>query len=399
MRLPPSALLLVLAIALVSPHPAHAAWPNSPFTNLPVCVVPNDQAGPRIIADGAGGAIITWYDSRSGDYDVYAQHVLASGAVDPAWPVNGRALCTATNSQYNPSIASDGAGGAIVAWTDYRTLGVADIYAQHVRANGTVDPAWPADGRALCQAINAQVSPSIVADGAGGAIVAWEDDRTGSGDIYAQHVLASGAVDGAWPGDGRALCTAAQDQVSPLIVTDGAGGAIAVWNDGRNGGANTDIYAQRVLASGTVDPAWPVNGRGVCTAVNNQSFAAIVSDDAGGAIITWQDARGGGLDVYAQHVLSNGIADVGWPPDGQAISTALNSQASPTITTDGAGGAIIAWYDFRNANDDIFAQHVQESGLVDPAWPANGRGICTNGGEQFFPTITGDGFGGAIITW
>jgi len=64
-----------------------------------------------IASDGAGGAIITWSDLRSGtDSDIYAQHVLASGLVDPGWPVDGRAICTAAGDQSSPAIVSDGAG-------------------------------------------------------------------------------------------------------------------------------------------------------------------------------------------------------------------------------------------------------------------------------------------------
>ena len=59
------------------------------------------------------------------------QHVLSSG-VDPAWPVNGRALCTAGGGQGHPTIAADAAHGAIVAWTDSRIVGTAHIFAQHV---------------------------------------------------------------------------------------------------------------------------------------------------------------------------------------------------------------------------------------------------------------------------
>jgi len=46
------------------------------------------------------------------------------------------ALCTATGLQGSPTIASDGAGGAIVTWTDFRSGTNSDIYAQRVDANG-----------------------------------------------------------------------------------------------------------------------------------------------------------------------------------------------------------------------------------------------------------------------
>src|SRR5262249_4721421 len=63
--------------------------------------------------------------------------VLASGAVDPSWPLDGRALCTATNDQHTPVIATDGAGGAIVTWFDYRAgTPTTDLYAQRVARFG-----------------------------------------------------------------------------------------------------------------------------------------------------------------------------------------------------------------------------------------------------------------------
>src|SRR3989442_10862878 len=80
----------------------------------------------------AGGAIVTWYDFRSGNSDIYAQHVLASGVVDPAWTANGTLLCNAECNQFSPTIVADGAGGAIVTWFDYRSVTNYDIYAHHV---------------------------------------------------------------------------------------------------------------------------------------------------------------------------------------------------------------------------------------------------------------------------
>ena len=47
----------------------------------------------------------------------------------------------------------------------------------------------------------------------------------------------------------------------------------------------------------------------------------------------------------------------------------MQQQSSPVIASDNAGGAFIAWSDLRNLNDNnIFAQHVLASGVVDPLW-------------------------------
>ena len=69
--------------------------------------------------------------------DIYAQHVLASGAVDPLWSTDGRAICTASNNQFYPVMAPDGLGGAIVTWYDLRGgTGLGDVYAQRVARFG-----------------------------------------------------------------------------------------------------------------------------------------------------------------------------------------------------------------------------------------------------------------------
>jgi hypothetical protein len=392
--------VLTAVLVLAAPHLAAGAWPHNPGVNLPVCTASNQQDGAAIASDGAGGAIVAWHDSRGTSNDIYAQHIPASGVVDPAWPVNGRALCTASLDQISPAIVADGAGGAIVAWSDYRA-GNSDIYAAHILSSGVVDPAWPVNGRALCSAAFDQYGPSIASDGAGGAIVAWTDARGGvSSDIYAQHVQAAGAVDPAWPVDGRALCAAADNQSGPRIAGDGAGGAIAVWTDHRSGTQN-DIYAQHVLASGAVDFGWGgPNGRALCTAPQDQYSPTIVSDGSGGAIAAWIDPRNGtDNDIYAQHVLASGTIDPSWPSDGRALCTASGGQYDPAIAGDGAGGAIVAWGDLRGINSDIYAQHVSAGGAVDAAWPANGRVLCAAALNQDTPKIISDGAGGAIAIW
>jgi hypothetical protein len=391
-------LCCALAVLLLTPGPAQAAWPSNPFVNLPVCTAAGGQGAPAVVSDGAGGIIVCWEDYRGSSGDIYVQHVLASGAVDPVWPANGLALCTAAGSQVTPRIATDGAGGAIVVWEDNRVAGNSDIYAQHALASGEVNPDWPVDGLALCTAAGQQRVPRILSDDSGGAIVVWQDSRGSSWDIYAQRALAPGIVDPAWPADGRALCSATGEQEYATCVPDGAGGAVVTWQDSRAG--NLDIYGQHVLVSGAVDPVWPADGRALCTATGTQGLPSTAPDGAGGAIVAWYDFRGGPTnDIYAQHVVASGVVDYTWPTDGRALCTAAGYQAYPVAISDGAGGAIVAWHDQRGGNYDIYAQHVQATGDVDALWPSDGRALCAQAGDQTYPRIISDGAGGAIVAW
>ncbi|MCX5752107.1 MAG: T9SS type A sorting domain-containing protein [Candidatus Krumholzibacteria bacterium] len=373
--------LVLFCVSLIA---VPSLWANWVQDGVALCTATRQQQFPAIASDGAGGAIITWYDFRSGNSDIYAQRVNASGAVQ--WTADGVPLCTATWSQGPPTIISDGAGGAIVTWEDTRGNNY-DIYAQRVSASGSLQ--WTADGVPLCTATGNQLSPMITPDDAEGAIVTWYDSRNGYYDIYAQRVNASGVVQ--WTGDGVPLCMATGDQYSPKITYDGWGGAIIMWYDFRSG--NSDIYAQRMSASGVVQ--WTADGVPLCTATGQQQFPAIASDGAGGAITTWYDTRIGDSDIYAQRVNASGA--VQWTADGVPLCTATGNQYKPTITSDDAGGAIITWYDTRIGDSDIYAQRVNVSGVVQ--WTADGVPLCTATGTQYSPTVTFDGAGGAIITW
>jgi len=79
--------------------------------------------------------------------------------------------------------------------------------------------------------------------------VAWEDpSQRPPSDIYAQRISAAGAAQ--WTANGVAVCSALDGQVRPALVSDGAGGAISrPWLDTR-GNQSFDIYAQRMNASG-----------------------------------------------------------------------------------------------------------------------------------------------------
>ena len=289
-----------LLLALATPNLARAAWPQNPGTNLAVIVAGFSQQQPMAIPDGSGGAILAWTDGRSGlDDDVYVQRVTASGAL--AWnPVGVNLTGSQPNNQNVPAICSDDAGGAIIAWIDARTYSTTlnDIYVQRINGSGVVQ--WTAGGVAVCTQAAEQQFPRIAPDGAGGAIVAWTDLRSGTGDIYARRISAAGVPQGT--ANGVAICTAAGWQSDVRIISDGQAGALLTWHDQRTDAG--DIYVQRLLSFNFVDPNFPVNGRALCTATGAQTYPEMVGDGAGGAILAWSDNRGGcGYDVYDHHEL------------------------------------------------------------------------------------------------
>lgn len=351
-----------------------------------ICNETNAQEEHQIISDGVGGFIITWVDNRGGvtESDVYAQRIDSDG--NTLWDANGTVISAETWTQNHVQICSDGAGGAIITWVDFRHGGNDDIYAQRIDSDGNIK--WTTNGEEICTAIDLQIHVQICSDGAGGAIITWEDGRGTSRDIYAQRIDSNGVVQ--WTADGVAITTTGNWQVQPQIISDGVGGAIITWLET----ITHDIYAQRINSTGS--SLWSSN-LPVCTAGDSE-FLQVCSDGAGGVIISWVDNRNmstTGKDVYAQRVLQNG--NIMWNFTGEAISVNPGNQSMAQLCSDRNGGAIISWYDDRNGDQDIYAQKIDSNGNIQ--WALDGEAVCIESENQIFPEICSDEQGGAIITW
>ncbi len=355
-----------------------------------ICTVSGIAQYPRTISDGLGGAIITWYENQNG-YAIYAQVIDSTGVIK--CPLDGITVSTSSCGLNNQQLVSDGAGGAIITWQDGRN-GDFDIYAQAIDSTGTVK--WNLNGIAVCTSLGIEDHPEIVSDGEGGAIIAWKDSRNGNSDIYVQAVDSSGKMK--WFSDGVAICTTSGSQEYPNIIPDGQGGAVIAWNDYRTG--NLDIYAQAINSAGMVK--WTLDGVAICTTTGSGNYSqecvSIVTDELGGAIISWQDKRNGNsTDIYTQAIDSSGVLK--WTQNGVAICTASRNQWYQNIVSDGQGGAFITWADQRKSesDSDIYAQAIDSNGTV--KWITDGIAICTAESYQEYPQLIMNELGSMIITW
>jgi hypothetical protein len=164
---------------------------------------------------------------------------------------------------------------------------------------------------------------------------------------------------------------------------------IICWQDGsRAFPYGPDIYAKRITPAGALATGWPTGGAVVCSADYNQLDPQIVADGAGNAIVAWLDFRcqsyGVAPEIYIQKIRGTGGAWM-WPgnhpfalcdpsdsfplQDGVRPPRAQQVDNLFSLTTDGAGGAVIAWS--RNAQD-TYIQRVKTNGSsVTFEWDAN----------------------------
>ncbi len=344
-------------------------------SGIAVSAAPDDQGNPALTFDGAN-LLVVWQDWRSGSSDIYGSRVTPAGVVlDPA----GIAISTAASDQWSPALAFDGTSSFVV-WTDLCSGDTSDIYGCRVTPAGVVlDHA----GIAISTAPDDQWHPVLTFDGTNSLIV-WEDQRSGSHDIYGARVTPAGTVlDPA----GIPVSTAAGDQGAPALAFDGAS-FIVVWDDYRSGDTS-DIYGARVTPAGVVlDPT----GFVISQAASNQRSPAIAFDGAN-FLVVWGDYRSGGSsDIYGSRATPAGTV---LDPQGIVISTAVVYQLSPALAFDGTN-FLVVWMDFRCGDSyDIYGSRVTPAGTVlDPS----GIPVSTAAGDQWAPALAFDGTN-FLVVW
>lgn len=292
-----------------------------------VCTAGGDQVMPAVIGDGLGGAVIVWQDGRRTDEDIYAQRISSTG--NALWTTNGVPVSTESGDEDWPDLVSDNLCGAMIAWFDSRT-GARRCYAQRIDANGNL--LWTSGGVDVGAATDPSALrfPRIAADDSGGMYVAWLDPRNGNDDVYAQRLDADGTI--LWSAGGVAVCTNDRPQKYLQVTPDGYLGLIVAFVDDRNVADDDDLFAQRLDQDGNI--LWTADGTTVTDAPEDCKLYQIVGDGRGGAIIPWRDWRYSyQSDILAQHINSDGvrlISDI-------HVCTASLTQAGVWLATDQDG--------------------------------------------------------------
>jgi hypothetical protein len=255
--------------------------------------------------DGAGGGYLCWAESDS----VLLTRVGAAGVVAPGWTAAGTVVNSGFASfPFLGLAASPLTGGNImVAWADFRSFTDPDIYAMRYDAAGTPGAGWPATGVLALGGTGYQFFPEAVSDGAGGALIVCQTtplSPTGADSLVAQRVTGTGVLATGWTASGVTMARH-PNKTAAAPISDGLGGALVAWSAVKT--VDDGVFAQRVGGAGALASGWPSAGRTVSDTTADQNEVTIVTDGASGLIAVWEDYRGGaGEAVYAGRVLSDG---------------------------------------------------------------------------------------------
>jgi len=278
-------------------------WPDSgvalrSVTGYAPVAAPDDSGGAIIVWQDIRNDAD--YSPWPGNIDLFAARIRGNGSLASGWPATGLPVCTAPNGHIlygHQPVVPDDAGGIYAAWVDFRNApphvpygGIVTV--THLRPDGTLAPGWPADGLEISDA-NDPYTDDVAADGAGGVFVVWESGGYG---MHVQHVLANGTLAPGWAQYGVSPTSSRDYTYDARLCSDGSGGVYVAFFDQDKGA----VYLQHLGANGLVTSGWPATGV-LPSLVSGMQYPRLCSDGAGGVIVAWSDGRSGRYSERAQH--------------------------------------------------------------------------------------------------
>ena len=207
--------------------------------NFQITIDLQDDFSP-VIASNDHRYLAVWYRKTKSGFDIYGTRIEENGEIIDE---EGIEICTASNDQMFPSVASDGEN-FLVVWQDKRSGKRWDIYGTIVTNDGQVLSPFPiATGKLTYD----QVSPNLAFDGEN-YLVVWQGKKNAKlWNIYFAWVSKDGKVLDEIP---ALLNPSLKNQASPAVAFNGENYFI-VWQDFRSD-KFWDIYGARVTPSGEV---------------------------------------------------------------------------------------------------------------------------------------------------
>jgi hypothetical protein len=348
----------------------------------------------QITADQSGGIILVLSRPEAEQptgVDLFAQRLDSTGA--KLWGDDGKVVVDVNFDQTEPQIVTDGANGAYIAWTDYRIGGSemeSNVYLHRLNANGDAYGGnWVADGITTITANGiSEEKPRMLPSDLefGGVYLTWNEDNAGLSNIKFQYINNAGIKKSG--NSGGIVCNATGAQNNPEFALS-TNGVVIAWEDNRSG--SVEIYSQLLTDLGSTPPTlnWPINGG---TGINltpsspdNPNFLNVAALPSGGLVAAWTNYRTDGCcsnyDVFAGKIdykyqinLSSSAYLDTYDSEGNSVkyvyqgTNGLTGQDHPIKLTDGKGRLIadiskvdflsdLVWYSVR-------ARSYKEAGIA-----------------------------------
>ena len=229
--------------------------------------------------------------------------------------------------------------------------------------------------------------PAVAVDGAGGYVGAgqWAAPDGDGLDVFVRRYDAAGAP----LGDAfRANTHTAGPQARASVAATPAGFAV-VWQDIFQADTGLDIACRLFDPTGAPrGPEFVVND----VTIERQNTPAIGMAPDGSFVVTWVNAVGGRLTVFARRFAPDGTPLGGQFPVDQEDTV----QTGPAVAVDAGGGFVVAWDSGVDGQFQVTARRFDANGVpLGPSIPVT----TTAGTNVHEPTVAVEAGGGFVVAW
>ena len=409
------------------------AWPA---LGTPACTLPGSRLQIHIASDGLGGFFLAWDDKRFGNSLVFLQRVISGGTLAPGWPANGVQVSThpLAGDVTVFDVVPDGIGGAYLAWRSndqhhyaqhidaggavvsgwpaagmqltigsgtatvmvepapsggcyVLTANLNSAVVTKLTSAGDVDVGWPLEGRSVLDELGSGIQingPSYLTTGSNGDLYLAVFGYPSEGQQTLVQRASPEAVP-AWGANGAKAGLSYPYMEQLLLLPEGAGGAFMSYQEGIWGdtyATSWNVRINRLDATGGPAPGWSGAIYASDTSAAEYGPAGLVSDGADGVYLSWLTVRTDWPHprLFVQHLDGAGQRFPGWPATGIHVCDSDSGQNVsgnpyeyfPTLASDGRGGVLVAWDDYRYYPSPIFSAFITR--LLGNGQPAVGVG-------------------------
>jgi len=357
------------------------------------------------LATGPGGTYLAWADSRNGNFEIYvlmqaagAWHMLAGSA-------HNGGVSNSLRSSRRPSIALDASGNPVVAWTEFSASGSDILVAAFDPAANEGQGGWVAVGSSLNAggiSGTGNADNAMIVNTASGLAVAWEDDSSGSAQVYVRRFSGGNWIEvGAGSASGGGVTNVAGGIRDLAFATDGTKLAVA-WSHPVTG-------IDQVFLLESSGSTWnPLAGSGSGTGLSNTAQDATspaVAYHAGSLFVAWQQNRPPNVQptaIYAARFNGTSWGDAGPASrSGVGVSNSQGAALDPQLASNG-GRLHLVWKDetVRINQIALFAR-VWDGAGFDEELPgdASAQGVSETGGQMRELALAVNAAGHPFVAW
>jgi hypothetical protein len=235
--------------------------------------------------------------------------------------------------------------------------------------------------RVNVQGTNDQEKPNVATLNNGGAVFVWQGGKQGFQNIYARFMTSSNT----WAtGDVLVNALTNTHHIDPAVTCLANGNVAVVWSSFGQDGSMQGVYEQIFSPTGQkIGGEMPVNQ----TTPYNQRTPVLAGLNDGRFVVVWvseQQRFQNSVDVYARFFTASG-ASAG---NEFLINTSTNICANPSVAASSDGSFAVAWGQkdliVLSNSWDIFSRKVSSAGVGGPVFRVNTHTF----GDQIAPKIS-----------